>query len=435
MRVTGQYRRATGRSIRGRRAPWVTYGYSKDHRPDLKQLLVVLTSTRDGAIPVAFRAADGNTNDTTTHLATWEELCRATGRADFLYVADSKLCATEVMETIDRRGGRFITVLPRSRSEDGQFRRWLQSHQPDWELAVDRPHPRRRRAPRDRWWVVRAPLPSLEGWPVVWVKSALLALAQHTSRQDRLAAATEALEALDRVLLAGRGRTPKTPGEIQARIEAIVRRLRVRDYLAVEIRAEATHRFRQTTRGRPGATTRYRRETQHRFRVGWRVNAEAIAHAQHSDGMYPLLTNDRALSPRQVLEAHKRQPALEKRFEQLKTVHEIAPVLLKNEARIEAFFFVYFLALLVAGLIERELRRGMAQAGLAELPLSPEQRACRRPTYEQVLRLFGQTERHTLYRRGRLLEVFHPQLTPLQRQVLHLLGVPPHAYRLQYRES
>jgi hypothetical protein len=119
VRVTGQYRRATGRSIRGRRAPWITYGYSKDHRPDLKQLLVVLTSTRDEAIPVAFRSADGNTNDTTTHLETWEELCRATGRADFLDVADSKLCATEVMETIDRRGGRFITVLPRSRREDG----------------------------------------------------------------------------------------------------------------------------------------------------------------------------------------------------------------------------------------------------------------------------------------------------------------------------
>jgi transposase len=435
VRVTGQYRRATGRSIRGRRAPWITYGYSKDHRPDLKQLLVVLTSTRDGAIPVAFRSADGNTNDTTTHLETWEELCRAIGRADFLYVADSKLCATEVMETIDRRGGRFITVLPRSRSEDGQFRRWLQSHQLDWELAVDRPHPRRTRAPRDRWWVMRAPLPSMEGWPVVWVKSSLLALSQHKSRQDRIAAATEELEALDRVVLAGRGRKPKTPGEIQERIDAIVRRLRVRDYLEVEIRAEAAHRFRQTTRGRPGATTRYRRETRHRFRVGWRVNEEAIAHEQLSDGMYPLLTNDRSLSPRQVLEAHKRQPSIEKRFEQLKTVHEIAPVLLKNEARIEAFFFVYFLALLVAGLTEREIRRGMEQAGIEALPLYPEQRACRRPTYEQVLRLFSQAERHTLYRRGRLLEVFHPQLTPLQRQVLQLLGVTPRAYGIQRRQS
>ena len=38
---------------------------------------------------------------------------------------------------------------------------------------------------------------------------------------------------------------------------------------------------------------------------------------------------------------------IEKRFEQIKTVHEIAPVFLKDEGRIEALFTLYFLALLV----------------------------------------------------------------------------------------
>ena len=40
-------------------------------------------------------------------------------------------------------------------------------------------------------------------------------------------------------------------------------------------------------------------------------------------------------------------------------MHEIAPVFLKNEGRIEAMFTVYFLALLVQALIERELRHAM----------------------------------------------------------------------------
>ena len=70
-----------------------------------------------------------------------------------------------------------------------------------------------------------------------------------------------------------------------------------------------------------------------------------------SDGMYPLLTNDDTLTPAQVLEAHKRQPGIEKRFQQIKTVHEIAPVFLKNEGRIEALFFLYFVALLLQSLI------------------------------------------------------------------------------------
>jgi len=70
----------------------------------------------------------------------------------------------------------------------------------------------------------------------------------------------------------------------------------------------------------------------------------------------------------------------------------------------------------------------MDKAGLSDLPLYPEQRACRRPTCEQVLRLFGHAERHTLRCGDRLVEIFEPRLTQLQRQVLQLLGLPASAY-------
>lgn len=78
----------------GRRAPAIVYGYSKDHRPDLKQLLFILTTDADGGIPVQFRTADGNTNDSVTHVETWNTLRAVAGRSDFLYVADSNEYAT-----------------------------------------------------------------------------------------------------------------------------------------------------------------------------------------------------------------------------------------------------------------------------------------------------------------------------------------------------
>jgi transposase len=145
--------------------------------------------------------------------------------------------------------------------------------------------------------------------------------------------------------------------------------------------------------------------------------------------MYPLLTNDRTLSVQEAFAAHRRQPAIEKRFAQLKSVFEIAPVFLKDEARIDAFFFVYFLALLVQALVERELRRGMQRAGITALPLYPEERRCHRPTAEQVFRLFALTARHVLIQAGHDVRVVDPDLTALQRQVLQLIGVPPSAYR------
>src|SRR5262252_4121404 len=333
----GNYRAASGRQIRGRTAPAITYGLSKGHRPDLKQLLVVLTMGADGNVPAAFRCADGNTGDARTHIDTWNTLRAVAGRADFLYVADSKLCSRENMDHIDRAGGRFVTVLPRSRSEDGEFRKWIQTHTPDWTCVWDRPHPRYADGPRDRWFVFRAPLPSAEGWTVVWVWSTLLTLRQESRRKRNMAAAGEELTSL-RERLAGPRTRLRRAADIDFHVKTILERHHVARYLKVERTVRQDHIFKQARRGRPGPNTAYRKITKRRFDIEWTIDQEAIAYDHKSDGMYPLITNDRNLSPAQVLEAHKGQPLIEKRFEQIKTVHEIAPVFLKNEGRIEALF-------------------------------------------------------------------------------------------------
>jgi len=427
VQFAGQYRSARGRRRWGKRAPWITYGFSKDHRPDLKQLLFILTTTADGGVPVQFRCADGNTNDSITHIESWEALRQAAGRADFLYVADSKLCSYENMQHIDQQGGRFVTVLPRSRKEDEWFRRWLQTHDVDWEPVWDRPNPRRRYGPRDRWFVHRCQLPSQEGWPVIWVYSTLLALRQRQRRLEQLQQATEELADLDRRLQGPRPRR-RIRHQLAQQVREILERLNVAEYLHVEFWTEERHSFRQEHRGRPGPDTRFRRQTQRRVRLRWTLQQERIDYDQKSDGMYPLLTNDRKLTPRQVLEAHKRQPCIERRFEQLKSAHEIAPVFLKSESRIEAFFFLYFLALLLQALAERQIREAMRRAGIPELPLYPEERECRRPTFLQILRLFALAQRSVLRKNDAVAQVFQPSLSELQRQVLSLLGVGAECY-------
>lgn len=84
--LTGEYRAADGSVVKGIPSLWVTYGHNKDHRPDLKQLLFILTVSADGAVPVHYRAMDGTTNDSTTHIDTWETLRKLAGRSDFLYL-------------------------------------------------------------------------------------------------------------------------------------------------------------------------------------------------------------------------------------------------------------------------------------------------------------------------------------------------------------
>jgi hypothetical protein len=48
---------AEARRVFGRPTLAITFGHSKDHRPDLKQLLFILTVTADGGVPLHFRAA------------------------------------------------------------------------------------------------------------------------------------------------------------------------------------------------------------------------------------------------------------------------------------------------------------------------------------------------------------------------------------------
>src|SRR3954451_23577372 len=103
---------------RGRPTHAITWGHSKARRPDLKQLLYILTVTSDGNVPVYFASASGNTVDDGSHIGTWDLLRELIGGADFLYVADCKLASSENLAHISIRGGRFVTVLPRGRAED-----------------------------------------------------------------------------------------------------------------------------------------------------------------------------------------------------------------------------------------------------------------------------------------------------------------------------
>ena len=67
-------------------------GHSKDHRPDLKQIVFSLSLTADGAVPIHFKAYSGNHTDDTTHIQTWKQLQKLAGVANSLYVADCKVC-------------------------------------------------------------------------------------------------------------------------------------------------------------------------------------------------------------------------------------------------------------------------------------------------------------------------------------------------------
>ena len=425
---TGQYSRATGAPYRGRPTHRITHGFNKDHRPDLKQLLSIRTTSADGAVPVWYRVDHGNTTDDQTHLETWDTLRRLVGRPDFRSVADSKLCTRENMQHLQREGGRFLTVLPKTRREDTWFRDWIQTHAVPWVELLRRRHPRRQHAPDDVYRGVESPRRSVEGYRLLWFWSSQKAAQDREARERRLQHAGDELDRLRARVHAPRSRL-KTLPQVRAAAEAVLAQTQAARWLAVEVTAVDTPVFKQATAGRPGPRTRYVRHRHTRLELHWTARAEALQYDAHTDGLFPLILNDETLSLREALLAYKRQPALEKRHEQFKSVLEVRPMLLKSPTRIEAFLFVYFVALLVEALVERELRRRMKAAHLPTLPLYPEGRPCQCPTADRIFRLFDDVRRHRLLGPGGdLHKCFCDPLTPLQGTVLRLLGLSETAY-------
>jgi transposase len=152
---------AQERTLRGQFRAAISWGHNKDHRPDLKQLLYILTVTGDGAVPVQFRVQSGNTTDDRSHRETWDFLRKLTGTADFLDVADCKRATTENMAYLHKNGGRFVTVLPRTRAEDAAFRATVQAGEVDWRQD----HVKRDEQDtiRDEFSIASTPMQTVEG--------------------------------------------------------------------------------------------------------------------------------------------------------------------------------------------------------------------------------------------------------------------------------
>lgn len=421
----GVYQAADGRAREGKPTVAIVHGHNKDYRPDLKQLLWILTVSADQAVPLAYRLADGNTTDESTHIRTWEGLRALCGRPDFLYVADCKLATSRQMAHIASSGGRFVTLLPRSRNEDRLLRDWTRRHKPDWSEAARQPGPRNG-DPDEVWRTAPAPIASKEGYRLVWVHSTQQHRLDQQARARRLARAQKALRSLNERLHGPKCRFADREG-VQAAIDQTLAKHGATELIRTQITDRPAVKIRKIIKA-PDNKRHRKRIVRARFALTWQTDQPALARDNAADGCYALITNDHHLTDTEVLAAYRYQPDLEKRHHQLKSIQDAAPVYLKSPARIEALFLCHYIALLTRALIERQLRQAMAHHHIKQMPLYPESRACTHPTATRTLQTFDNLARHHLNAHQQHLQTFAPQLTPLQTQLLDLLNVPHTAY-------
>src|SRR5215472_4285241 len=403
------------------RAPRPARGFSKDHRPDLRQLVWILTVTADGNVPFTARMADGNTADDQTHIQTWEE-CRAiAGHPGFLYVADSKLAAGTNMTWIDGQHGRFVTILPRSRKEDTAGRDAIAAGNLAFQPALTLPGRRRSDPPRT-WETAAAPAPSAEGWPITWARSSAKREADARARQDRITRATASLQQL-----AGRLNAPRCQLRTREAINRAAATIITNAGAARWVSCTLTGQDQVIRKRNHGPGARWTQATRTTWTLTPVTDTALAARDAASDGCFPLITNDPALTPAQILAAYKRQPGIEPRHHAWKTLLHGAPARLHTPARIDALAFCLYAALLVHALTERQLRQATTAAGLPPLRLYHEHRPAPAPTGTVILTQLDQLAITTITHNNREITI-PPHLTTLQQQLITLPGLPAASY-------
>ncbi len=94
--------------------PLARRGYSRDHRPDCKQVLIGLVVTRDG-YPLGYEVFAGNRNDSTTVQEIVLRMEQRYGRQQRIWVLDRGMVSEATLDWLKARGAHYIVGTPRSR--------------------------------------------------------------------------------------------------------------------------------------------------------------------------------------------------------------------------------------------------------------------------------------------------------------------------------
>lgn len=410
----GRYAHQTDQAVQ------LLHGHNKDHRPDCLQIVYGLNITDDGNVPLSYQLFDGNQTDDNTHIPNWEQLRQMLGKTDFIYVADCKLCNQENLDHIARSSGQFITVVPKNRSLLKPFQKLLEDGRVQWQKAYSVPDNRKPSQKTD--YHTFETQATEQGFRLIWVLSSAKAKIDRKTRQARIAKAEADLEELTTRI--NRYRL-KTCAKIEAAVAKICRR--VDQYLDVQVVEQKEIYRKKVSPGRPGPNSVYEECTKVVYQLQWHRIPSAIERAALADGTFPLITNT-AKTCAEVLRTYKQQPCLERRFSTTKSVLEIAPVFLEKPSRIEAMTFLYFVALMVISLMERAIRKQMAQENIDKLPILPSNMKTKRPTWNNLRYLFKGVHHSQIFMNGKLVKLTLKGLLDIHLLTLRLLGVPATAY-------
>ncbi len=404
----------------------LTFGKNKDHRPDLKQLVLGMSVTSDGSVPLVHKVYDGNQTDDTLHVDNHQRLIELLKKIDFIYTADSKLSTNSNLKKITSCGGKFVSVMPATWKEDNLFRKKIVANEIKWKHLLSRKNNRHPDSKNDRYYLATGKHETTQGYSLLWIKSSQKMEQDKKTRERNIQRAIEELSGLIPKL---NKRKLKSKKNIKEAILKIIMKRNCKKFIDFKIKNEKIYKKHFLKKGRPTPGEKATLTWMQEFSISFNKNQEQISQTELSDGIFPLITNIYPdYSAKKILEIYKYQPFLEKRHSQLKTWQVITPILFKKGIRVVAYIHIHVIALMISALIERTLRLAMLKNSIESLPIYPDDKKCEYQTTYGIVRLFRDVEKYEVKNKDEVM-YFPASLSKLQKQILKLLSVPESLYQ------
>jgi transposase len=322
----------------------ITHGYSKDHRPDLKQAILELMVSQDGGVPFVSKSWDGNASDSRVFQERAEALMSAfkTTTSPRYLVADAKLYHEDNAAHLAKLG--FITRIPATLKLVSQVIN--QALQWDtWQPLDDQT----RYQPLELCHYGMA-----QRWLVVSSQAALVRADATLNKAKQ-----REQEAIQKQLFHLQAKRFSTPQAAQEALAAFAKRW---TYHRVESSHLSEHK-RYAGKGRPTACTPLKAIEWH-IQAQVRADDKTMAYQKQVKACFVLGTNiaARELSDVEVIAAYKGQSQVEGGFRFLKDpLFFVSSLFVKKPSRIEGLLMVMTLALLVYSVAQRRLRKQLAK--------------------------------------------------------------------------
>lgn len=412
-------------------------GYSKDHRPDLLQFKVLMSSLDPLGLPLLSQMVAGNASDDGLYIPAYDEASQSIGN-EVMVVGDSKMSALGTRAHIQKRGGNYICPLSMVGKIPQQMEEWVKTAVEGsvrlqvLKSADGKPIGKAYEFSREQ-------SHSDEGGQVTnWIERVIVARSdnyaksQQNKLKEGLQAALQAIQAL--TAKSGRGhRYYRSAEELEAGVQGLIEQHRVQGLLDIQIKAQPQLRQVYPRPGRPSSTTQPKLVEEQRFLVKKaKVNQSALRQRMAHLGWRAYVSNAPAKEwpLDQVIAAYRAEWRIEHGFALLKgSPLSIAPVYLSKPQHIRGLLCLLSLALRALTLIQFTVAQALQNTGQTIKGISPAypHQISHQPSAALILAAFNFISLTILHQAGQ--RFFHlPTLNPVQQQLLALLSFPADLY-------